>query len=308
MKTRIKTGALLIALLVAIVWIDGRWPGPWPDDASWQAWWGDGGRPPVGIAIVLFTLVVVAPLLGAEIARLLGAAFGTTLERMPMAIPLGTSLTALAVLLAGLGPDGAATAVLPIALVVLTAAGSLLGRLRAAAASGDLKTPLLAASGGALAAAYAGGSLGGWLLLRQEHPAWVLGAAVLSVKSCDIGAYFTGMAIGRRKLIPWLSPGKTWEGLFGGVAFSAAVAAGFAAWAQAAGGAAAANLPGPAVAAVVGGLLGLLGQAGDLAESVLKRAAGAKDSGRTLPGLGGVFDVMDSLLPAGLLLPLLLAA
>jgi len=306
-KTRIKTGALLIALLLAVVWTDGRWSGPWPDEASWQAWWGDGGRPPVGIAIVLFTLVVVAPLLGAEIARLLGAAFGTTLERVPKAIPVGTSLTALAVLLAGLGPGGPATALLPVGLVVLTAAGSLLGRLRAAAASGDLKTPLLAASGGALAAAYAGGSLGGWLLLRQEHAAWVLGAAVLSIKSCDIGAYFTGVAIGRHKLIPWLSPGKTWEGLAGGVALSAAVAAGFAAWGRAAGGEAAAGLPGPLAAAIGGGLLGLLGQAGDLAESVLKRAAGAKDSGRTLPGLGGVFDVMDSLLPAGLLLAMLLA-
>lgn len=310
MKTRIKTGALLIALLAAIVVIDGAWPGPWPDAEAWGAWgaWGgEGGTPPVGLAIVLFTLVVVAPLLGAEIARMLAAVRGERFDGRPTAIPLGTAATALAVLLAGLGPGGALVAILPLAIVTLTATAALAGRLKSAAASGDLAPPLAAAAGGALAAAYAGGSLGGWLLLRQEHPAWVLGGAIMTVKSCDIGAYFTGVAIGRRKLIPWLSPGKTWEGLLGGICTSAAVAAAFAAWAHAAGGDAAAGLPRPAAAAVLGAVLGMLGQAGDLAESVLKRAAGAKDSGTTLPGLGGVFDVMDSLLPAGLLLPIVLA-
>lgn len=308
MKTRIKTGALLIALLLAVVAVDGTWPGPWPDASQWRSWWGDASaRPPVGLAITLFTLVVVAPLLGSEFARLLAAAQGTPLRGVPRAIPLGTALTALAVLLAGLGPSGPGTAMLPVVTVILTATMALLAGLKPAAVSGDLRSPLLAAAGGSLAAAYAGGALGGWLLLRQEHDAWVLGAAVLSIKSCDIGAYFTGVAIGRRKLIPWLSPGKTWEGLVGGVCTSAAVAAGCAFWGQAVLEGAAGGLPGPAVAAVFGGLLGLLGQAGDLAESVLKRAAGAKDSGRTLPGLGGIFDVMDSLLPAGFLLPLLLA-
>jgi CDP-diglyceride synthetase len=53
---------------------------------------------------------------------------------------------------------------------------------------------------------------------------WTVLWVLLVTKSCDIGAYFTGRAIGRHKLIPWLSPGKTWEGLVGGVALSALVA------------------------------------------------------------------------------------
>ena len=143
-------------------------------------------------------------------------------------------------------------------------------------------------------------------MLRFDHSAWILGGAVLTAKSCDIGAYFTGRAIGSRKLIPWLSPGKTWEGLLGGVAIAALVG-GLLALASS-------HLPAesdhlsPLVGTVLGAVLGLLGQAGDLAESLLKRAAGAKDSGRILPGMGGVFDVMDSLLPAGLLLPLVLGS
>lgn len=136
------------------------------------------------------------------------------------------------------------------------------------------------------------GLLGGFLLLlRREHSGWVLLGVILATKSYDIGAYFTGRAIGRRKLILWLSPGKTWEGLFGGLALAGAVTTGLLAVAHANG--QLLQIPlwtGP----MLGIFAGLVGQAGDLVASLLKRDAGVKDYSSRLPGFGGVLDVMDS--------------
>lgn len=105
-----------------------------------------------------------------------------------------------------------------------------------------------------------------------------------------------GPRFGRRKLIPSVSPGKTWAGAVGAVVWAAA---GTCLWLW---------LAGPAFergtvlwprAAAFGGTVGLAGLFGDLVESVLKRDAGVKDSGGLLPGMGGVLDVLDSLLLAG---------
>jgi phosphatidate cytidylyltransferase len=106
------------------------------------------------------------------------------------------------------------------------------------------------------------------------------------VKSTDIGAYFTGSAIGRRKLIPWLSPGKSWEGLIGGLAAAAGVSIliahfgdiGIAVW----------------QAGLFGVIVGLAGQFGDLCESLFKRSARLKDSSSMVPEFGGVLDIIDS--------------
>lgn len=137
---------------------------------------------------------------------------------------------------------------------------------------------------------YLGLMPGSLLAIRAEHSAWVLAAALLVTKSCDIGAYFTGRAIGKTKLIPWLSPGKTWEGLVGGVALAALVSL-----------ATLTPLAGLhwAYALLVGVLLALVGQAGDLLASMFKRDAQVKDSGQSVPGFGGVLDVIDSPLLAG---------
>ena len=141
---------------------------------------------------------------------------------------------------------------------------------------------------------YLGVLPGMYLLIRVGgYSAWVIAAVMMIVKACDIGAYFTGRFLGRHKLIPWLSPGKTWEGLFGGMAVSALVAVLFTLWGNAID-------PDDAIAlwyAAFGGLaLGLLGQIGDLTASLLKRDAGVKDWAATIPGFGGVMDVGDSLL------------
>ncbi len=103
----------------------------------------------------------------------------------------------------------------------------------------------------------------------------------------DTAAYFTGSTVGRRKLCPDLSPGKTVEGAVGGLA-GAVIVGGL-------GGVYLAGLS--ALAAVAFGLVtGLAAQVGDLAESALKRFCGVKDAGRLLPGHGGVLDRLDSLL------------
>ena len=116
---------------------------------------------------------------------------------------------------------------------------------------------------------------------------------VAVVKSGDSGAYAVGSLLGRHKLMPRISPGKTWEGFCGGIA-----AAVLASWLFSALGdhrlGKVALEPGHAL--VLGGLLSIAGIVGDMFESLLKRAGGAKDSSSAIPGLGGLLDILDSLL------------
>lgn len=116
---------------------------------------------------------------------------------------------------------------------------------------------------------------------------------VLVVKITDAGAYTFGRLFGRHPLCPSLSPKKTWEGAIGGVACAVAAACVFVAVAR---GKFGSLTFGMGDAVVLGALLSAAGQVGDLFESLAKRAAGIKDSGRAIPGMGGVLDVLDSLL------------
>ncbi len=111
---------------------------------------------------------------------------------------------------------------------------------------------------------------------------------VLLVIASDIGAYFAGRSLGRLKLAPLVSPGKTWEGALGGLSMVALVA-----W----GGAAHFGLPRLA-AVTFGCAVGIFSIIGDLTESMFKRAAGLKDSGILLPGHGGLLDRIDSVTAA----------
>nr|WP_246112503.1 phosphatidate cytidylyltransferase [Allorhodopirellula solitaria] len=121
---------------------------------------------------------------------------------------------------------------------------------------------------------------------------------IATTKCTDAGAYFTGKAIGRHKLIPRLSPGKTIEGAVGGLIMATVVAAACLAFLFPA--ICSVDVPPLSFALLLGPLLGISGMVGDLAQSLVKRACGAKDSGHLLPGMGGVWDVTDSLIFASL--------
>lgn len=114
--------------------------------------------------------------------------------------------------------------------------------------------------------------------------------AFLVTFATDTSAYAVGRAVGRRKLAPSISPGKTWEGAVGGLVGAAAAAAALVVLLDGI----ESNLL-PAIALGLG--VGVAAQAGDLLESKVKRLADAKDSGRLIPGHGGLLDRLDSLLP-----------
>ena len=115
---------------------------------------------------------------------------------------------------------------------------------------------------------------------------------ILATKCSDIGAYSLGSLIGRHKMIPSVSPGKTWEGFVGAILLSTAAAMVMAHYWGAA------RLGGMTLghAAVLGPLLAVGAVIGDLVESVFKRDSGVKDSGSFFPGIGGILDLLDSLL------------
>ena len=130
-----------------------------------------------------------------------------------------------------------------------------------------------------------------WIRDRSgDHGVSLLLWVFLVTWATDIGAYFAGRSFGKRKLAPSISPGKTVEGLWGGVAAAALFGA---AWVVATDLSRALILLAP--------LFALAAQGGDLFESQMKRWAGIKDSGDWLPGHGGVLDRLDGLVPVAVL-------
>lgn len=121
--------------------------------------------------------------------------------------------------------------------------------------------------------------------LRIDFGTWALLMFITTIKSSDTGAYTLGRLLGKHKMAPQISPGKTWEGLAGAVIFAIIAALVFSlacdimTWLQ---------------SIIFGAIFGLLGQMGDLAESMIKRDAGKKDSSANIPGFGGVLDIIDS--------------
>lgn len=135
------------------------------------------------------------------------------------------------------------------------------------------------------------GAMAGLWFIRDQlgvtAALWVFGM----VWATDIGAYFAGRAFGGARLAPKISPSKTWSGLIGGMVAALIVSAtlgdrggiiGVPLW--------------------IGLIMGLLAQLGDLAQSWMKRHAGVKDSGKLIPGHGGLFDRVDGLLPVALVM------
>lgn len=280
MRDRLLLGPLLIAALVGGFaldqWLDGC-RSPW----TWLA--GPDGTLPPGI--VLFGVMFATSVLAARELSTILEDKGIEASKRMMTLAAGLGLVVSCLIPDRLGAVDAAAVVSGAA--VATLGGSLLFYSRHRTVKG-----VVASVGGTLLAfVYLGLTFGFLLAVRREHSAWAVVWIIIVTKSCDIGAYFTGVTLGRHKLIPWLSPGKTWEGLVGGVVTAALVAwAGMALLTRELG------LPAPApwVPISAGVLFALVGQAGDLVASLFKRDAGIKDSGRVLPGFGGVLDLIDS--------------
>ncbi len=136
-----------------------------------------------------------------------------------------------------------------------------------------------------------------WLNLGQGEGLWWTALALSSTWLADTGAYFAGRAWGRQKMSPLASPSKTWAGFGGGVVLGTLGGAGVAMLLRLVAG----TLGQMTVMTIwdglaLGALVSSLSPLGDLGESMLKRYAGAKDSGRLIPGHGGMFDRIDSLL------------
>ena len=261
---RLTISPAAIAAVVAVLW--------WHDRLGWSA--------PTDVVMALLAAAAAA-----EVAAMLGRG-GTP---VPLAMP-----AAMAAALAGLGlvsanapgERGAVRALLLAAAVVL----AFVPHLRAPRAD-DLQR--LTAS--LFPVVYVGLLLG---LLRElgdgRAGARRLALVVLTSKASDIGGWLLGKTIGRHRMIPSVSPGKTWEGTAGGLAFSAGAAIGL----NVLLGPFPELLGGAASAALFGIVLGTASIVAGLTNSALKRRCGVKDSSSFLPGFGGALDVVDSLLLA----------
>jgi phosphatidate cytidylyltransferase len=279
-RTRIISGAVLLALAGVIAWIRGpllvlavfvcigitaweiynmaRAAGHWP--------WRGGGIALALILAVPAALVALRP----WIETLLG----------------GIDSGRIGLLWSGAQPDllEAATVVIGGAGMVATLVWAGARREAAEAPPAPPWTDVGLTLGAAL---YTGGILKYGMLLN--HPpgevGWLL-LVVLGTAAADSGAYFAGRAFGKRKMIPHISPNKTWAGFWGGMALCIVAVALFAGpmgiplW----------HVP------LLGAAIDVSSVAGDLSESLLKRSFGAKDSSRLIPGHGGLLDRFDSIL------------
>ncbi len=242
----------------------------------------------IGVPAIAAVLVLVALLAGLEVFRLLKAAGYPSLSLF------GTALAVTIVLEAAFRPTGDKG-------ILLVAVGAVLAGVGAMARP-DPRDGLVVWFTTVFGAVYVG-LISFILFVANTGPAIPAGSTlsalssgqgwivllVLGVWSYDTGAYLVGRQIGRHKFITHISPAKSVEGLIGGLVATTVVTclllAGLGqAWVG---------------GLVLGPLLGLSAQAGDLAESMLKRASGSKDSGNLIPGHGGILDRIDSFLFAG---------
>lgn len=277
LKWRLFFGAILIALLGAIFTLDGYFAGlPDPDTVS-------GTLLRDGFVLALFAAVLAAA--GAfEFAQLVREAGYRPFSRLMVLAAMALAvIPVFSLQLQAYALDTAAVA----AIILCFAFDAQIARRETQRAVANVGVTIF----GIL---YVGLLLSYIVKVRTDFGPLAVVVMVAAVKSGDMGAFFTGKAFGRHKLAPWLSPGKTIEGLIGALAASTIVtvicARAFAI----------PNLDWPAAAAI-GLLLGLVGHFGDLIESLIKRDCGAKDSARMLPAFGGVLDLVDSVLPAGLI-------
>lgn len=286
LKYRLITGPLLVVVLFGVILFDA-----YLDTITMPAWWADlftfkqhPEKLPSGLALFGISLLVVT-LSALELSRIFS---GSGIANRPWL----TALAAITGLVLSYSVPMQLHAVDAIALVASGAILLMVISLLTFARTHNVETVVAATGAVFFAMVYLGLMLGFLLALRRDHSAWWIVGVIVVTKACDTCAYFTGRALGRHKMIPWLSPGKTWEGLAGGVLGSVVmglVMAGASRW-----------LADPAdhvpytTGMIAGVLFSLVGQGGDLTMSLFKRGAGMKDASSILPGMGGVLDVLDS--------------
>lgn len=287
----------MIALLAGVCFLDDMLERVPIEGTVWQRVFLGAETPPPGVLIMAVVLVLIA--LGARELCAIFRAKGVPTDPFLLALSGAIGCAVMYVIPPGFEARQAVV-------VVATLAGLLLlVALIRHSLGGDARGAASVAASAMFAMVYMGMMPGFFLVIRRWHSAWMVAAVMFIPKICDIGAYFTGRAIGRHKLIPWLSPGKTWEGLIGGVLLASAATAGLViagdrfgvtgTWDEPAGGRVFLQHGYPIwFALIAGAAMGLIGQFGDLAASLLKRDAGVKDSGGSVPGFGGVLDVVDS--------------
>lgn len=297
LKHRLIFGPLMILVLLLLFYFDGQLDEVSLSGTVWQQVFLGRTYLPAGLVMLMVWLVLVA-----MAARELSHFFlAKRLHISPIMLAVSSMVGSLLIYIIPISLNAQDTMAIYASLLALVFLGSLIrhsynGRTRGAIAAGSATM---------FATIYLGILPGFYLAIRRWQSPWVIVAILLIVKMCDVGAYATGRLIGRHKLIPWLSPGKTWEGLIGGVITSgltavicAAVGNGYGLlgyWHSMEGERAFGGYEMPLWYAFIAGMvLGFIGQAGDLTASLFKRDAGIKDSGGSIPGFGGVIDVLDS--------------
>lgn len=283
MRWRLTLGPVLIALLIGAAWADEALTGL-PAPSPLKTILPRLTTLPPGLLLLLIA-VVLNCLAVRELVRIMRDNGIRASKRV-------ASLAALSGLLVPAFVPGAMPGPSAVALLSTVAVAVLLVSLAYYSRRRTFEGIVAAAGGTMLMFVYPGLMFGFLLAIRRNHSAWMLLWIVLLTKACDSGAYFAGTALGRHKLIVWLSPGKTWEGLIGGLIAGAAAGI-FGLWLLER------YAPQPGMpplwtGALAGVLFGIVGQTGDLVASLFKRDAGLKDSGTLLPGFGGVVDLLDS--------------
>src|SRR5688572_16935003 len=282
LRNRLTYGPLMLAGLFLLLWVDHsaeRWT------ISWYEYRNRGVR---GIG-VLALLLIILPGAVVELAHLFAA------ERVkPYRLIAGFGSGALCVHAFATQFRQFTDIAAPVLAFIIVFV--MLGAAFARAWAKQTQDAVLHMAGTVLATLYLGGLAWFLVALRVRGTQHVDGSTMLiliilvCVKFTDVGAYFGGRALGRRKMIPWLSPGKTWEGLFFGLLTAAALGAALSPLMDLRRGYSLPWWKGALFGAVIGGI----GQLGDLLESMMKRDAEVKDSGKSIPGFGGVLDVIDS--------------